>query len=382
MITFKTLDCSIISLLILVIILVHSYNQLVRVFIQYKLFVTLVILNMSLIVIDILSWVFNGLPGSLNYLCNIIFNLILYIATPMVPSVWVLYTYCLVYNDENKLKNIRTAIIIMLMINACIAFVSLFTSWYFYVDEANIYHRGLWFPIHAVYCEFLLFYSFIFIISKRKHFQKNQLYSIMVFFIAPLAGTIIQTLNYGVSYNWTGITISLLIVYFNMQSKNLNTDYLTGINNRLHLQNYIKEKIRSSSEKRTFGAIMIDIDNFKEINDKFGHVIGDEALKDAVQILRSCLRRDDFIARFGGDEFLVVIDVQTLETLVDTIKRIRNKTDMFNVLSGKPYNLSFSLGYDIYNVHAKMNSDVFINHLDQLMYDDKNKMLSISGDCQ
>jgi diguanylate cyclase (GGDEF)-like protein len=147
------------------------------------------------------------------------------------------------------------------------------------------------------------------------------------------------------------------------------------VNNRLHFQVYIKEKIHNSSEKKTFGAVLIDIDNFKKINDNFGHGTGDEALKDAVQILKSSLRRDDFIARFGGDEFLVVIDVQTLKMLEDTIARIKDKIEIFNAQGTRPYKLGFSLGYDIYNVQTKMNSDDFIDHLDRLMYEDKHRKL-------
>ena len=104
MMTLKTLDSSIVSFIILTIILLHSYNRLESILIQYKLYITLVILNMALIVIDILGWVFNGLPGSLNYICNIGFNTILYIAAPMIPSVWVLYTCNLINSDRQKIK--------------------------------------------------------------------------------------------------------------------------------------------------------------------------------------------------------------------------------------------------------------------------------------
>jgi diguanylate cyclase (GGDEF)-like protein len=218
--------------------------------------------------------------------------------------------------------------------------------------------------------------SLIFVVTKRVFFQKKQFWSIIIFFIAPFAGTTIQVFDYGVSYNWTGVMISLLIIYFSFQSRNLNTDYLTGVNNRMHFQGYIKAKIRGTSEKRTFGAIMIDIDNFKKINDSFGHATGDEALKDAVGILKDSLRRDDFIARFGGDEFLIIIDVQTQKMLEDAIKRIRDKTELFNAQSRKPYRLSFSFGSDIYNVETKTKPDDFISHLDRLMYEDKNRKMN------
>lgn len=375
MVTLKTLDSSIISFIILWIILLHSYNRIERFLIQYKLFITMVILNMALIVVDILGWVFNGHAGLGNYVCNVGFNFILYCSAPLIPSVWVLYTYYLVYDRGQKVKKIRTALILLLVLNACVAVFSLYTGWYFYVDSDNLYHRGQFFYMHVLYCGALLVYSFVFVFFKRKQFQKRQYHSVMLFFIPPLVGSATQCIWYGVSYNWVGVMISLLIIYFNLQSRNLNTDYLTGVNNRQYFQGYLKAKIQTSSDKKTFGAIMIDIDHFKKINDNFGHVTGDQALKDAVQIFKDSLRRDDFIARYGGDEFLIVVDVQSIIILEDTVRRIQEKTREFNDQNLKPYKLGFSLGFDLYDVKAKMKPDDFLDHLDQLMYEDKRRKL-------
>lgn len=375
MVTLKTLDSSIVSFIILTIILLHSYNRLESILTQYKLYITLVILNMALIVIDILGWVFNGLPGSLNYICNIGFNTILYIAAPMIPSVWVLYTCNLINSDRQKIKYTKATLLVLLSINAAITIISLFTGSYFYVDASNIYKRGPLFLVHIGYSTLLMLYSLTSVVAKRKQFQKKQYISIIMFYVAPFVGMIIQMIYYGVSFNWIGTAISLLIIYFNLQSRNLSTDYLTGVNNRFNFHIYIKEKIRSCSEKKTFGAIMIDIDNFKKINDNFGHATGDEALKDTVQILRGSLRKDDYIARLGGDEFLIVVDMQFLEMLENTIIRIKNNVEKFNTQSAKPYKLSLSFGYAIYNFQKKMKPDDFINHLDRLMYEEKsNKM--------
>lgn len=383
MTTLKTFDSSVVSFIILAIILFHSHSRREKLFAQYKLFSTLVILSMTMIVIDLLGWVFNGLPGQLNLFLNTAFNLLLYIGAPTVPTAWILYVYYLVNVEDKRIRRAFTVFYIMLAVNALVSIVSLRTGWFFYVDAANIYHRGSLFLIHLGYCEFLLIYALFFIVKKRKTLPRRQFLTITVFFIAPFIGMLLQALVYGVSYNWVGVTISLLITYFNLQSRNLNTDFLTGANTRLYFQNYLREKIRSSSEKRTFGAIMADIDHFKSINDTYGHATGDEALKDAVKILKSALRRDDFIARFGGDEFLMIIDAQTLEDLEEAISRIRVKTEEFNSQNTKPYRLSFSLGYDIYPAGTKTNPDTYIDRLDQKMYEDKRgkTAVTLSMDC-
>ena len=369
----KTLDVSIISLIILLVIYFHSYNHREKVFAQHKMFNTMVLLNMGMIVIDILGWFFNGLTGMQNYILNTGFNLILYIAAPAVPSAWVLYVCYMSYSTERTVRRTRLALFSLLAANALISIASPFTGWFFSIDAANLYHRGSYFLIHVIYCEVLLIYSFFFMLSKRKLFPPRQFYSIMVFFLAPMIGMTIQSLDYGVSYNWAGVTLSILIIYLYLQSRNLNTDYLTGVSNRMHFQEYIREKIKNTSEKKTFGAIMIDIDHFKKINDDFGHTVGDKALKDAVQIFRNALRRDDFIARFGGDEFLILIDVPTFAVLESACDRLMERTRQFNEQQSRPYQLDFSLGYDIYKPENSLNADDFIDHLDQLMYEDKRR---------
>lgn len=369
----KTLDISIVSLIILLVIYIHSYSHHEKAFTQHKMFNTMVFLNMGMIVVDILGWAFNGLAGMQNYILNAGFNLILYIAAPTVPSAWVLYVCFMSNSTERTVRRIRVILLALLAINAFVSVVSLTRGWFFSIDAANIYHRGPYFIVHVVYCELLLLFSFFFILTKRKLFQPRQFYSILIFFLAPLIGMVIQSLDYGVSYNWVGVTLSILIIYFYLQSRNLNTDFLTGVNNRMHFQEYIREKIKNTSEKKTFGAIMIDIDHFKKINDDFGHTVGDKALQDAVQIFRNALRRDDFIARFGGDEFLILLDVPTIEILESARDRLMVRTRQFNEQQIRPYQLDFSLGYDIYNPEISRDADDFIDHLDQLMYEDKRR---------
>jgi len=135
----------------------------------------------------------------------------------------------------------------------------------------------------------------------------------------------------------------------------------------------IKNKINSGKKQEPFSIILLDLDRFKEINDKFGHDVGDEALQDAVKLLRECLRQNDFLARFGGDEFLIVMDITTSEALQKTIHRIKDCFEDFNQKSQKPYSLSFSYGSYLYDYSLNLDADQLLKHLDDLMYKDKEK---------
>jgi diguanylate cyclase (GGDEF)-like protein len=166
--------------------------------------------------------------------------------------------------------------------------------------------------------------------------------------------------------------LSLLIVYLSIQERESSTDFLTEIYNRKQLDHYIKDRVRSKRQG-SFSIILIDLDKFKEINDKYGHDIGDEALQDTVEILQSNLRHNDFLARYGGDEFLIVMDIHTPELLEATIHRLKESFKEFNQTRKKPYLLSFSSGYYLYNKQSKMSAHDLLKLVDQLMYQDKER---------
>ena len=168
-----------------------------------------------------------------------------------------------------------------------------------------------------------------------------------------------------------GISISILIVYLYIQNQSLNTDYLTGASNRISLENYLDNRIRNICIYGTFSLIMLDIDNFKSINDTFGHNIGDKALEDSVNLIRSTLRAKDFIARYGGDEFYIVLDgVDNYKALYSVVKKLEAAVEKFNS-NAKLYELHFSMGYSVYDSNLGMGMEEFLKHVDFLMYKDK-----------
>jgi diguanylate cyclase (GGDEF)-like protein len=370
---FETLDSSMLSFIILLFVYINAYNRSEKVFLHYRLFMALLASNMLLLLIDIFGWIFNGLPGLQNFILNQYSNLALYIFEPLPPALWILYTNYQVYKDQTKVKFLSHKLMFLWLINAGFSIASLHTGWFFSVDGLNIYHRGPYFLFHVAYCYLLVVYAFIFVLRNRKLLEKRYFYSLLLFFVPMSIGTTIQVIHYGVSYNWSGLMLSLLIVYFNIQNHGLNTDYLTGIYNRRQLDRYIIAKIQNRMGDASFSAILIDLNDFKKINDRLGHDIGDEALKDAVRIISGSLRHDDFVARYGGDEFMVIMDIDRHEQLEHTVKRIASNVERFNREEGRPYLIDFAMGYGVYEPEKKMTSDMFFQHIDKLMYEAKKK---------
>jgi diguanylate cyclase (GGDEF)-like protein len=369
--TLKTMDVSILSFIILIFIYFNAYNRYEKALMQYKLFIALVQTNMALVIIDILGWIFNGQSGYLNIISNTGFNLLLYVMEPVGPILWVLYTNFQVFRDESRIRKLKCVLFVLFSINALASVISINTGWFFSIDANNIYHRGQYFWIHVMVCFSFLIYSSFFILFNRHAVEKRYYYSLLLFAIPQIIGSSLQSFFYGLSLNWTVMMLSLLIIYFNIQDRGLNTDYLTGVYNRRQLDSYIKDKISYSAEEKSFSAILIDINEFKKINDTFGHDIGDEALQCSVTLIRNCLRSNDFIARFGGDEFYIILDINNRKILESKVETINACIDQFNKDGNKPYKLSFSMGYDVYDAKSKMNLDGFLKHIDLLMYNNK-----------
>lgn len=114
------------------------------------------------------------------------------------------------------------------------------------------------------------------------------------------------------------------------------TDALTGHWNRRALDEVLQQQLRQhAASGRPFSIMMLDIDFFKNINDEFGHLVGDDVLRAFAQALRAFLRSADFCARFGGEEFVVVLPETSLAAALEVGERIRQGIAQAPLL-GKP----------------------------------------------
>jgi diguanylate cyclase (GGDEF)-like protein len=202
---------------------------------------------------------------------------------------------------------------------------------------------------------------------------QNLFLPLLVFIIPPLIGGIFQTLFFGVSLIWICVTLSILIIFINIQNSQLYTDYLTGLYNRRSLDSYLQQRAQNMGNKSLAG-IMIDLNSFKAINDEYGHHIGDQALQQTAEILKKTFRKgDDFIARYGGDEFIVLLSAVDRYRLDHDVERLKEKVKQFNAQNIFPFSISLSVGYDYYPPEPESTASDFLTHIDRLMYQDKQK---------
>jgi len=146
-------------------------------------------------------------------------------------------------------------------------------------------------------------------------------------------------------------------------------DHLTGLYNRSKLDEVLEYNIKYYKRyKNSFGLILIDIDHFKSVNDTYGHQAGDIILKEFSNIILTCSRETDVVGRWGGEEFLIIVDNITQNNIVELSKKIRNKIEnhKFSILK----KMTASLGCTIFKENDNANEIIF--RVDEALYKSKN----------
>jgi len=145
-------------------------------------------------------------------------------------------------------------------------------------------------------------------------------------------------------------------------------DSVTGLNNRNYWELINNGSIFYPFNSKDFTLIIIDIDNLKEINDNFGHLAGDEAIKIVGESIKRNIRKEDLGVRYGGDEFIILLFNQDKRTAKTVIERIRKE---INDLSHKQgINIQISAGAAYYN-STKRNMGDLIKMADRDLYREK-----------
>lgn len=149
------------------------------------------------------------------------------------------------------------------------------------------------------------------------------------------------------------------------------TDKLTGIYNRRHFETSLELEIQRA---RRYGAslalLMIDVDNFKQLNDSYGHLVGDRMLCRLARECESCLRTSDVFCRYGGDEFVIIAPETSAQAAVAMARRMRQNIDALG-MDQSFGTLGISIGIAVWEDNFKTNDD-FIAAADSALYQAKS----------
>lgn len=170
-----------------------------------------------------------------------------------------------------------------------------------------------------------------------------------------------------------------LLIYKNDIQKRLNylqqlqleniakTDALTGAFNRAACNIAVHQMC---TDHLDFSLIMIDIDNFKNINDTCGHLVGDQVIVKAAEIIKTNVRKDDIVARWGGDEFIIVLPHTSRKKAIEISERIKNQLSTIKYCNERNQ-VTASLGITLFAEGDNVNS--IVNRADLLLYQAKDQ---------
>lgn len=356
------LVCILFSLLILVKIRTHTSSD--------TLFRCVLVSSCILLVLDSLwgPWDYIWKPWDIGWSKALYAGY--YFASGPTSYFWFLFSESVQHPMMDKRKMLLCAIPLFILL--LLSLLSLKTGWFFYVDALNEYHYG---PVY--WLSLVLTYGYVVVAVTRAYIEsarpvgfalKRKYRAVASFGIPVLIAGVLQELFPDLPIMCVGITMALFYVFFSMQEQQISVDGLTGLNNQNKFMQYLYERMaRADADSRLY-LVMMDMDHFKSINDAYGHVEGDNAIRAVADALKLCSQdRHHFIARYGGDEFAAVCELREGERIDDFLTSIRDEVE--NKSRTCPYTLSMSMGCALYV--SGMSEQEFIKLADTQLYRDK-----------
>jgi diguanylate cyclase (GGDEF)-like protein len=148
------------------------------------------------------------------------------------------------------------------------------------------------------------------------------------------------------------------------------TDVLTGLHNRRYANESLERQwAQAERSNRPLSCMMIDIDRFKQINDTYGHKMGDDVLKQVAEVLRASVRKQDEVCRLGGEEFLLICPETTAEQAFQYAERVRQNVATNNIrgADGRDFHLTISIGVASKNP-GLLNVEMLLQLADKHLY--------------
>lgn len=227
----------------------------------------------------------------------------------ILGGIW--YLYVLETMDYRISRKVVCAVIAPGAVFLALNLLSIRTGWIFTVSPENVYSHGPLFWLQDIGALAMLFISLIHILirllNRKAEASDRAVGRLLLFYILPVIATLVSMLYTGLPGTWTSAAVSIMLIYIDEQDREITRDSLTGLNNRKTLDNVFADYTRQAGEGRQLYLFMMDLDGFKQINDTYGHAVGDRALVRTAELLTAATAgMKAFIARFGGDEFMIM----------------------------------------------------------------------------
>lgn len=243
-------------------------------------------------VLEIITLIAERLPAQFRAV-TILSN---YLGFGLTPAVPLMLAYCI-----SERRDFRKAMLAeggyLLFLTVTLPFGGVFR-----VDADNVYARGSLFSVYLLFCVYALFYLIRATLQLMHRYQNQGKTLIAIMIAVLLFGAVTQVIYPEIHLTWLCVTLLLLLYYIYCSNIWQQSDGLTGL---LTQKSYL---IRTGKLQRRVKLIVFDVDDFKSVNDRYGHLVGDECLR----IIAACMIRayagSGLCYRIGGDEFCVLLE--------------------------------------------------------------------------
>ncbi len=335
---------------------------------ESRILLVLIIATMIDCMSDPFVFTMDSQPGVISYMVVFTGNTILFLYNLIMGA----GTLALIIKHINKRipKAHFVFVAIMCVFQLLLLVANIFTPIVFKVDENNTYFRGPAYFVFILCAIILLIYVNVFYFVARKRDGLLRYFPVWEFVLPIVIGVTIQTIYYGISIQPVCFAIAYCGIVTNLQNESLYLDKLTGVYNRYELDKIKEQLLKKRIE--LIAAMMLDLNDFKSINDKYSHTEGDNALVTFANILTEVVQNKGTVIRFAGDEFVIILHEASDDLLVQLKEDIAKALDDYNEESEKPYKLSAAVGGGIFDIYEGSTSD-FMNNIDALMYKNKRE---------
>lgn len=279
------------------------------------------------------------------------------------------------YANEKKLNILMS---IPALVTVGLNLISVFTGWVFYIDANDHYTYGPLFILQSVVCYFYLLIPTVKSLSRslktNSKIQRREYLIYASYMVAPLMAGILEDVMPEVPILYLNMFMVIHVLFLTIQDTQIYNDALTGLNNRRRLDQFLEERLPEASPEQPILVCMMDINKFKLINDTYGHVEGDNALRLVSAVLRMIAAEfHAFVSRYGGDEFCLVIhkgkhdEKKVASRIQELLDEMQQKSE-----EPKPYHISLSVGSVVCKVPEKEINSV-IGRADANLYREKRR---------
>ncbi|MBR5386647.1 MAG: GGDEF domain-containing protein [Clostridiales bacterium] len=319
--------------------------------------------------------------GLFTYIPTIVFffKTVYFLSTSLMCFYWFVYFEHLQGTSFVKDRKRVLMSSVLVWITGLLLVVNIFTGMCFYIDDNDVYCRGPMFILLYIFSYAYVFFTcsraLVRMFKKQYYSQRRKLIKLALFPVGPAIAGIIQFINPALPLACAALAFATLIIYMDWTDEMISVDPLTNLNNRKTIDHYYEMWHDDKDDNASLYLLMVDANKFKSINDTYGHLQGDKALiriADAMRLAIKGHHKRSLIARYGGDEFVILIWAENEVAVQNIIARIDRELRKLNKEANAPYDLTVSIGYEKASPDISLKD--LIENADEHLYSEKAKL--------